>query len=161
MSDVGFGLERIRWCMSNKSYFDIYSESNELSPEIKAYLSAISLLAINNILPSNKNTGYRVRQFSKKVAILLNGRSFNESENLYLDECLTYWKDWQEKNTSIDIDIIKKEYIRNCNRYIINLLTKDGYKNLNGININISREEMNKRLISSGVESDKIKKLVR
>lgn len=161
MSDVGFGLERIRWCLNNKSYFDVYSESNKLTPEIKAYLSAIALLTVNDILPGNKNTGYRSRQFSKKLTTLLSGRSFNELENLYLNECITYWKDWQEKNIYIDINVIKTEYMRNCNRYIIDLLIKEGYANLNGININISRDELDKRLLMAGVESSKVKKLVR
>lgn len=76
-------------------------------------------------------------------------------------ECIKYWKDWQEVNRDIDIEIIKREYIRNCNRYIIDILIQEGYKNLSGININVSREEMKKRLISSNVELEKVKKLIK
>ncbi|MDD2495417.1 MAG: hypothetical protein PHD15_07300 [Clostridia bacterium] len=161
MSDVGFGLERIRWCINNKSYYDIYSDSKQLDVEVKAYLSAIALLTVNNIVPTNKNSGYRARQFSKKLAVLLNGKKFSEEESKYLDECMLYWNDWQEKKEPSDMNIIKQEYVRNCNRFIIDKLIDEGYKNLNGININISREEMAKRLISSGVEKDNVKKLIR
>ena len=161
MSDVGFGLERIRWCINNNSYYDIYSDSKQLDVKVKAYLSAIALLTINNIVPTNKNSGYRARQFSKKLAVLLNGKEFSEVESKYLDECMPYWNDWQEKKEPLDMNIIKQEYVRNCNRFIIDKLIDEGYKNLNGININISREEMAKRLISSGVEKDNVKKLMR
>ena len=53
------------------------------------------------------------------------------------------------------------EYIRNCNRCIINKLTQEGYQNISGININISREELKKRLISSNIDSEKVKKLIK
>lgn len=69
-------------------------------------------------------------------------------------ECMKYCMDWQKTNNDFDIDLIKKEYVRNCNRYIIYILTQEGYKNLSGVNINVSKEEMKKRLISSGVEKD-------
>lgn len=161
MSDVGFGLERIRWCLNNKSYFDLYSNSTKITPEIKAFLSVIALLAVNNVKPSNKNAGYRARLFSKKLVNLLDGMELATDLQIYLTECIKYWKDWQEINADVDINIIKIEYIRNCNRYIIDKLASEGYKNISGININISRDELIKRLLSSGIEIDKVKKLVR
>lgn len=160
MSDIGFGLERIRWCVSGKSYFDLY-DSSLLSFPIKAYLSAIALLTVNDVNPSNKNSGYRTRLFSKKVVNILEAKEFSKLEEDYLVQCIRYWKDWQEINKNIDIETIKKEYIRNCNRYIIDKLTEAGYKNLSGININISRDEMKKRLMASNVEKKMIKKLIR
>ena len=78
-----------------------------------------------------------------------------------MSECVKYWQDWQEKNNSIDLELIQNEYIRNCNRYIIDKLTAEGYKDLNGININISREELAKRLISSRVEPEKVRQLIK
>lgn len=161
MSDVGFGLERIRWCINNESYFNLYSNSQQIIPEIKAYLSAIALLTVNDVMPSNKNSGYRSRLFSKKLVNLLDGIEMTNELQNYLLECIKYWKNWQEVNKDIDINIIKNEYIRNCNRYVIDKLIGEGYENLSGININISREELIKRLLSSGVEDEKIKKLVR
>lgn len=161
MSDVGFGLERIRWCISEKSYFDLYNDSLSISLNAKAYLSVLALLAVNDVKPSNKNYGYRARLFSKKLVNILEGKDFSESEVKYLMDCIRYWKDWQEVNNEIDLETIKTEYVRNCNRYIIDKLIEEGYKNLSGININISREEMKTRLISSNVETEKVKKLMR
>lgn len=161
MSDVGFGLERIRWCISEKSYFDLYSDSSSLSSAVKAYISVLALLTVNDVKPSNKNSGYRSRLFSKKLVNILEGNELSSIEEKYLMECIKYWKDWQEVNRDIDIEIIKREYIRNCNRYIIDILIQEGYKNLSGININVSREEMKKRLISSNVELEKVKKLIK
>ena len=161
MSDIGFGLERIRWCVNGNSYFVLYSNNIKLSAPIKAYLSAIALLTVNGIKPSNRNSGYRVRLFSKKLVELLSGKELSSEEENYLLQCIDYWKDWQEVNEDVDIETIKKEYIRNCNRYIVDILTKEGYTNLSGININISREEMEKRLISSNVEKARIRRLIR
>lgn len=159
MSDVGFGLERIRWCINKNSYFDLYTDSMSIPSPIKAYLSAIALLCINGVKPSNKNSGYRFRSFSKKLAFLLEGQELSLKEEEYLLECMKYWRDWQKTNDDFDIDLIEKEYVRNCNRYIIDILTQEGYKNLSGVNINVSKEEMKKRLISSGVEKERIKKI--
>ena len=161
MSDVGFGLERIRWCINNESYFNLYSDSKEILPEIKAYLSVIALLMVNGVKPSNKNSGYRARLFSKRLVNLLDGIELTGTLQNYLYECIRYWKDWQEINKKVDIDIIQNEYTRNCNRYIIEKLKSEGYNNISGININISREELKRRLASSGVEKEKIKKLIR
>ena len=161
MSDVGFGLERVRWCLDKDSYFNLYSDSREIKAEIKAYLSVIALLAVNEVRPSNKNSGYRARLFSKKLVNLLNGLELKDDLKKYLCECIKYWKDWQEINKEIDINSIENEYIRNCNRYNIDKLTAEGYKNLSKIDINVSREEFEKRLLSSGVEKKKVKKLIR
>lgn len=160
MCDLGFGLERLRWVSKKQSYFDLYSDSKELDPSVKAYLSVIALLAVNNVIPSNKSFGYRARLFSKKLVSLLEGKDLTKKENAYLDECIKYWQEWQNKEY-FDKSIIINEYVRNGNRYILDLLTNEGYDNLSGININISREELNKRLLSSGVDEERVKRLVR
>ena len=76
-------------------------------------------------------------------------------------ESIRYWKDWQEMDKDIDVGVIINEYTRNCNRLIINKLIEYGYNNLSGININVSREELKKRLLSAGVEAEKVKKIIR
>lgn len=161
MSDLGFGLERLRWLTNGGSYYDLYSNSIELDIKLKAYLSVIALLAVNNIKPSNKNTGYRARMFSKKLVALLDGRNLSLLEEKYLDECIEYWKEWQEKSNFHDKQIIIAEFIRNGNRNIIDQLSSQGFNNLSGININVSRTELEKKLITSGVDKEKIKKLIR
>lgn len=161
MSDVGFGIERIKWCITNNSYFNIYSDSQKILPEIKAYLSAIALLAINDIKPSNKNAGYRYRLFTKKLVDIMEGTELSLEIKKYLNECIDYWENWQEIDKKNIIDNIEKEYIRNCNRYLLNKLTNEGYNNISGININTTREDFEKRLLASGIERTKIKKLTK
>lgn len=157
MSDLGFGLERLRWCANDKQgYFDLYSDSSQLSPEVKATLSVLALLAVNDINPSNKNTGYRARLFSKKLAGIMNGLSMPNEFNEYLVECMRYWGEWQSVNSNLETTAIQNEYIRNCNRIILDRLISEGYTNISGININISKEEFRRRLIGSGVESRKV-----
>ena len=159
LSDVGFGLERIRWCINKKSYFDLYTDSKLIPASVKAYLSAIALLCVNGVVPSNKSAGYRFRLFSKKLSLLLSGRELSEGENRYLYECIKYWKEWQKVNNNIDINTIENEYIRNCNRYILDELMKEGYENLSGININVSKNEIKRRILSSGVDIERVKKI--
>ena len=160
MSDLGFGLERLRWKTNNKSYYDLYNTFEDIDLKVKAYLSALALLAVNDVKPSNKNAGYRVRLFSKRIINILQGRSLNIQELNYLEECIMYWKVWQEKNCD-NRELIINELTRNGNRFILDLLCNEGYKNLSGININISRDELNKRICSSGVPEERIKKLVK
>lgn len=161
MCDLGFGLERLRWKVSKNSYYDLYSNSNQLDVKTKAYLSVLSLLAVNEVKPSNKNSGYRARLFSKKLVSLLEAKNLNKEELQYLDECMKYWSEWHEKKYVDNKKIILDEYIRNGNRYYLDVLINENYDNLSKIDINISREEFIKRLHSSGVEYEKIKKLMR
>ena len=161
MSDLGFGLERLRWIINGNSYYDLYSNSQELDSNLKAYLSVLALLTVNDIKPSNKNSGYRSRMFSKKLVNLLQGRNLNLKEKKYLDECIEYWKEWQGQINFQNNQMIVDEFTRNCNRYMLDQLVNDGFDNLSGININISRSEFEKRLINSGVSVEKVKKLVR
>ena len=161
MSDLGFGLERLRWKTTNKSYYDLYSNNKDLNIEFKAYISALALLAVNNVKPSNKNSGYRFRLFSKKLVELLKGKNLTENEMQYLDECIVYWSNWQEMINSNSKSLITNEYTRNTNRYMLNILSKEGYDNLPKININISKDELIRRLISSGVDIEKIKMMER
>lgn len=156
MSDVGFGIERVRWCLNNESYFNLYSNSSRIGAKERAYLSAMALLAVNNVEPSNKNAGYRARLFSKKLVEQLDGKELNTDMKEYLSECVNYWKNWQEVDNEINVDNIYNEYIRNSNRYIIEKLTHEGYQNLAGININVSRPEFIKRVISSGLDKEKV-----
>lgn len=161
MCDLGFGIERIRWCINgNRSYFNLFSDSDKLSSSEKGLISAITLLAICGVKPSQKNSGYRARLFSKKLADLLSSSKLNVEDLKYFKECILYWQDWQKISDAFDFSIIENEYERNCNSNIINMLVNEGYK-VAGININIPWNEMQKRLSSSGVPKERIKKIIR
>ncbi len=161
MSDVGFGLERLRWCLCNKQYFDLYKDSSDIAPAIKAYISAMALLLVNDVKPVNKSSGYRMRLLSKKLVELLKGVELTKVQEDYLIQSIAYWKDWQAVNKEMDMSVIEKEYIRNCNRYIINALLNEGYENISGININVSTDEFIKKLHSANVEYSKISEYIK
>ena len=160
MCDLGFGIERLRWCISSDSYYNLYSDSKELLAREKALISAISLLAVCNVKPSHKNSGYRARLFSKELAKLLDGKKLTELEINYLKECIEYWKDWQKVDFKVEDSLIINEYERNCNSKIINLLVNEGY-DVGKININITLDDMKKRLYSAGVSKERIKRIIR
>ena len=86
----------------------------------------------------------------------MDGVSMPTELSAYLLECIDYWKEWQENKNDADIDVVHGEYIRNCNRIILDKLIREGYTNLSGININISKDEFKKRFLGSGVELSKI-----
>lgn len=156
MSDVGFGLERIRWVTNKKPFFELYSNSDNLSSESKALLSALALLAINNVNPSNKNSGYRARLFSKKLVSEMSGKDLSDTEIAYLNECINYWKDWQETETNGNVGVLLNEYSRNCNKFIADFLKANGYDNVSGINTNLSKQEYKQRLLNSHVKEKDI-----
>lgn len=160
MCDLGFGIERLRWCVNNASYYDLFSDSKLLLPREKALISALSLLSVCNVKPSWKNSGYRARLFSKKLAELLNSRRLDELELSYLKECITYWKDWQKIDTLIDENNVINEYERNCHSNIISLLVNEGY-NVGKLNVNGSWNDFETRLRSAGVPKERIKNIIR
>ena len=160
MCDLGFGIERLRWCVNNTSYYDLYSDSKVLLPREKALISALSLLLVCNVKPSWKNSGYRARLFSKQLAELLDSRRLNEIELSYLKECITYWKDWQKIDTLIDENNVINEYERNCHSNIVSLLVNEGY-NVGKLNVNGSWNDFKTRLRSAGVPKERIKNLIR
>lgn len=158
LSDSGFGMERLRWCTldESKSYFDIYSDTQKINSTTKGLISALGMLGVNGVIPSQKNSGYRARLFSKRLVKETNGKSLNIEEQKYLVECLKYWADWEkislteEKAQRIFL-IIKKEFDRNCNSFLLNQLNPEQKKLVRKINVNLPRQEFIKRLASAKI----------
>lgn len=159
--DVGFGYERLKWLINSGSFFDLECDSSILKPEVKAYISSMMLLLLNGVKPSNKSFGYRFRLLSKKLTMLLERKQLNEEEISYLNQSLNYWKNWYETNEDVNMQIFNNEYFRNYNRIVLDKLQEEGYTNINNININLDEDEFVKRLNSSMVPKEKIKKYYR
>ena len=162
MSDLGFGLERIRWLLNKEnSYYDINTNNVDILPNIKALISAIALLVVNKIKPANKEAGYRIRHFSKLI-VTKYGLHITPILEKYLNECINYWTSWQKVNVDFKncMETALKEIARNGNRFLLDSLSELGYENIQGININVERNEFVKRLISSGVKKDNIQKIL-
>lgn len=155
VTDIGFGIERLLWCINNNPYFsefaDVYSDSNEKlgRDEIAGIIDPIRsmvLIAGEGVKGSNKNHGYRLRQFSKRFV--------NRNKVLGLDEkeiirrSLDYWRRWGYI-TKIDDneieEIISLENQRNYNMLFLKTL-KDALDVELYVEINQSSESFLKQI---------------
>ena len=132
-------------------------------------LGAATISAITSIIQGENFTDVfiipaaryiKARLFSKKLAELLNSRRLDELELSYLKECITYWKDWQKIDATIDENNVINEYERNCHSFIISLLVNEGY-NVGKLNVNGSWNDFKTRLRSAGVPKERINNLIR
>ena len=163
-SDLGFGLERLRWWTNpNSSYYDLYSKTKQIDPRSKALISSLALLAVNQVEPSNKDAGYRARQFSKLLVSHIGINGLPKELDNYLNECINYWITWQ-KQPHPDINTCREkilnELTRNENREIINRLQEEGYPNITGIDINTSRIDFYTRLNHAGINKKTLRKVI-
>ncbi|MFA5109588.1 MAG: hypothetical protein WC458_03520 [Patescibacteria group bacterium] len=147
-SDIGFGLERLRWSLGDNNYFGWNSEDN-IRPKILDYCKTLTILSGSGLIPSNNNHGYRFRQFSKKLQSEYPGQKNKIKEILvyYYD----FWREWTkfEKDKSDCISTIEKENERNFNRILLDRLSEK-HSDV-GIDINMPTEELLKRLKGTSV----------
>jgi len=159
-SDIGFGLERIKWVIRGGSYFDnfISKKYPESSLSSLAFANTLSLLAGSGLNPSNKEHGYRLRLFSKRFIDEVKGQ-YQDFDDLFLEN-YRYWLKWTKLPVSeIDsLEIIKKENERNFNRLLLDHL-KDNYTDV-GLEINIPTNILLSRLNGTSVPRDLIDKLL-
>jgi len=157
-SDIGFGIERLKWSLGNDNYFD-YKYDNSLRPKVFDYCKTLALLSGSNLEPSNNNQGYRFRQFSKRLQQEFPGK-VDSTKNIlmyYYD----FWSKWVnlEKGPKESLEIIEKENERNFNRILLDKLSEK-YNDV-GIDINLSTEEVLKLLKGTSVEEDYLNKLLK
>lgn len=88
ISDIGFGLERIKWILKGGSYFN---EREIKDPRVFDYCKTIALLTGSGLKPSNKEHGYRLRQLSKRL--IDSDKKFDELIPV-LKYYYNYWKKW-------------------------------------------------------------------
>lgn len=155
LSDIGFGLERIKWIMQGGSYFDVLGNgriANNIDGTSAVCSHTLSLLAGEGLKPSNKEQGYRFRLFSKKlVSNILGGHlATQEQSRSYYN----YWKKWIKLSSSEDQSLlaITQENTRNFNRILLDKLCEK-YPDV-GLDINLSTAVILKRLKGTSVKSD-------
>ena len=157
-SDIGFGVERLKWSLGGHNYFD-YKHNNLLSPKVLDYCKTLALLSASNLEPSNNNQGYRLRQFSKRLQQEFPGK-IDSTKNLLM--CYyNFWSKWVnlEKGPKESIEVIEKENERNFNRILLDKLSEK-YNDV-GIDINLSTEEVLKLLKGTSVEEDHLNKVLK
>lgn len=155
ISDIGFGLDRIKWLLSaDKSYFQAIAPDSEaflnLDNKTIDYTRTLSLLAGFGVKPSNNEHGYRFRQLSKLLVKTNLGKKINLNNLIKL-----WYNDWQKwtnfPTSEEDIEkIINMENERNLNREILDILKED-YPDVD-ININQSTDKIIKLLKGTSVD---------
>ena len=158
VSDIGFGLERIKWILQGGSYFDSFlSGTSKLSSNenILALTQSLALIAGSKIKPGNKDHGYRFRQFSKSLVDRLKGAHQETLPILehYYDE----WIKWISLPNSRNevAGSVDRENQRNFNRILIDELAKT-YPDV-GLDINQPTKNVIKALKGTSVDSDHLK----
>jgi len=112
ISDIGFGLERLRWMLSTGEYGDQFGIKGQYTPPTDI-IRTLSLFAGSGLLPSNQGAGYRFRQISKKLNecykedVLIEKKIFS---NFYHD-----WSLWTQLPTHLDdaLEVFLAENKRN------------------------------------------------
>ncbi|MCF7820222.1 MAG: hypothetical protein K9M44_01990 [Candidatus Pacebacteria bacterium] len=156
-SDIGFGLERLRWSLSHKNYFD-YNEDNGASLKTLDYCKTLALLSGSGVRPSNKSHGYRFRQFSKRLQQEFPGRI--DSTKKIINHYYNFWTKW----TSLDngqedsLQLIEKENERNFNRLLLDVLS-ESYSDV-GIDINMSTVQLLESLKGTSVKEEHLNKIL-
>ena len=164
ISDIGFGLDRIKWLLSdNASYHQAIAPNSELfsnlDNKIIDYTRTLSLLAGSGVKPSNNEHGYRFRQLSKLLIKTNLGKKIN------LNNLVKSWhEDWQ-KWTNLPVSeedagkIIGLENERNLNRGILDIL-KVNYPDVD-IDINQSTDKVIKLLKGTSVDKEYLQKILK
>ena len=156
-SDIGFGLERIRWILQGGTYANTFTENSHNKKETSigdVCLHSLTLLSGSGLKPSNKEHGYRFRLFSKRLIEDIKGDYVNLEASVahYYQE----WKKWTKLEVSEEetIKTISKENQRNFNRILIDELKK--YYNDVNLDINLSTEIIINRLSGASVDKNNL-----
>lgn len=150
ITDFGFGVERLNWAIKKDAdylpeFSEIYSkykeiDKNKLSSIFDAVRSMV-LIAGDGVVPSGKDHGYRLRQFSKRFIDRNKalGLDIEKMVHLSFDE----WNKWGNKASITKenvVKVIKTENDRNFNSLFLVKLKESKGKDIY-IEINQSMEE--------------------
>lgn len=161
ISDIGLGLERIRWILSGGKYLDKLVENETLSaldPQLIDYCRSLALLSGSGVKPSNNDQGYRFRKFSK--ALVSRDILFHHDTYPLLDCFYDYWASWTDMVVpkSEAIHEIEKENERNFNRELIDRLGQK-FSDV-GVDINLPTSEVIKLLRGTSASKDEVEKIL-
>lgn len=161
LSDIGFGLERVKWILQGGSYFDVLGNgrvSKSVTGEIAVCSHTLALLAGEGLKPSNKEQGYRFRLFSKKLVASALGEhpGSQEQSNSYYK----YWEKWTKLVSPQDqsMQSVAQENTRNFNRILLDRLCERCPDV--GLDINQPTATIIKRLKGTSVDPDYLTKVL-
>jgi len=138
ITDLGLGVERLLWGLDNsKPYMlgfeDFYEqiEDSDHATSIIDCVKSMVLIAGEDILPSNSNQGYRLRQFSKRFVKRNRLADFNI--NRLIGIAYQEWKKWGYNPVLTEdevVEVISAENERNFNCLFLNILLQDEHVDL-------------------------------
>lgn len=150
VSDIGFGVERIRWLLSGKSYWSFLGDSSvNFNPNVLDSWSTLALLGGSGVLPSNNERGYRFRKVSKTLARLI---GYHRGTVDIFHSAYERWKKWIElpvKKAEAE-KLVLRELDRNTNALLKEKLQERGFRDV-GIDINLPKGQFIKLLRGTSV----------
>lgn len=163
LSDIGFGVERLKWILQGGSYFAGFGERDKLlmAENLHVINSAqtLTLLAGSGLKPANKEHGYRFRLFSKRLV----DKNLKARANIpdLIHQTYSYWCKWTKLGISEDevVKTIQIENERNFNRILLDTL-KEKYSDVN-IDINLPTTKIINLLKGTSVDRDYLESLLK
>jgi hypothetical protein len=138
ITDIGFGVERLNWGIgSSQFYFPEFSKfysclSSKDKDKITGIIDCIRsmvLISSDGVLPSNKNHGYRMRQFSKRFVKRKTAIDINIDVKELVGIAYKFWNKWKTPmilNEKEIFEVISVENDRNYNSLFLSLFEKYG-----------------------------------
>lgn len=144
VSDIGFGLERLRWILRGGDYFGMGTDA-----PVSDSVRTLTLLCMSGVPASNKERGYRHRLFSKRLsqADIANAVLRQHAIHAYNE-----WLDWVNEPLpfSETLELIQGEFNRNLRRRILEDLAAK-YTGID-IDINMPYERFRAGLRDAGIQ---------
>jgi len=159
VSDIGFGLERIRWIMAGGSFWKgIYSSdtADVDIPTLDAY-NTIALLTGCGVTPSHNEAGYRLRKLSKQV-VAAQGGNYSNLERLAEGQH-ERWSKWTALSHGKEEvwSVMEEEHRRNLHSLLIQNLRNMGYRDV-GIELSLPTRKFVSLLHGTSVKDDDLSK---
>lgn len=158
ISDIGFGLDRIRWLLTGESYlgrFKPQGESNwDPDPVVIDGVRTQALLIGSGLKPSNKDAGFQLRQFSKNVVTHASG-NIGELSKIFAHN-YDLWEIWNTMTVDKEaaLQVFLKEAERSFNVLLLNKLAHN-HTDI-GIDVNLPTVKVLKLLNGTSVGKDEL-----
>ena len=158
VSDIGFGLDRIRWLLTGESYLGRFNPqgNTDWDPDITVIdgVRTQALLIGSGLKPSNKDAGFQLRQFSKNVVACAPGHVGNLAQ--IFTHNYDMWAIWNTMTVGKDaaLQVFLKEAERGFNALLLGKLAP-GHSDI-GIDINLPTAKLLKLLRGTSVRKNEL-----
>jgi len=131
ISDIGFGLERLKWVLRGGSYWEQITSGacTDYTSKTIDFTRTLSLLAGSGVVPHFKAHGYRFRLLSKRLTEECIREKRRQDLDILADSFYDQWSNWTRFTTPKEeaINLIRRERVRNFNAELISRLKEFYY----------------------------------